>query len=250
MLLDFEIGTVKLNLRAHDLRNTEADRTSISVAMDVYLPGRDHIDLETGETLSHPAYQHRYKNEDKTLRPPIEATCAFIKAKDSEDIKNNYLIYYDDLPDVDSHILINVYFSDHEFEELIKNFRAGLIPNGISVEWKTSVFDDRANYGWSYGWEPDGSGMKWANKDKDNRRIPLDGVSLSYNIRVVEIEEQSGHPIIITGPTTEALGVLSKKFTALAEKISEIEKNTKSSAKMLLFVVMATVIALTVKLLK
>jgi hypothetical protein len=135
---------------------------------------------------------------------------------------------------------MNVFLADVVFNELLGNFRAGLIPKRLSAHLRWSL-DDKVL---TYGWEPDGSGKKWANKDEANRSIPIEKVFFDYDLRLVEVDDKTKDPVIISSHTLD--DTLLKTLIGLVARVAKIEATTKSILELIKVVVMAVVVALAV----
>lgn len=65
--------------------------------------------------------------------------------------------------------------NNENFDDLVGNLKAGICPSNISLE-----LSDDTN--WEYGWEPDGSGMIWKNKNDENRTVGIESFDFRYTI--------------------------------------------------------------------
>ena len=74
--------------------------------------------------------------------------------------------------------------------------RNALLPETITIH----LVDERAfftirgeantKYPLAYGWEPDGSGQIWHNKESANQRIPIESVRFDYAVVKAQHDEQ------------------------------------------------------------
>lgn len=176
-------------------------------------------------------------------------SCAFLAARDSKDFDKNILHYYegataaDPEDSYDGAIQMNSFLPEAQFDVLLKNLCAGLIPKRIVAYLNLSL--DNATM--TYGWEPDGSGKKWANRDEANRHIPVEKVSFEYDLREVEIEDQTDQLVTIS---THAHGETAQRLAVLSERVGKVEAYAKSAAEMLKILVMAALGAIVLWLFK
>jgi len=71
---------------------------------------------------------------------------------------------------------------------LADNVKNGLLPETITVGFERDplgsvsqrVDNPEQKRPLEYGWEPDGSGMIWHNKERENRAIPIENVKFDY----------------------------------------------------------------------
>lgn len=147
------------------------------VSFRVHLDGRDHVDLETGEIFQRPSRLNTNRL--------ISASLTVEQAKSDEYYAYNRMSYSEELVSDDpiascpSEIYFSVFVPSADMQDLATNIRSGFLPSTIRVELP---FDLSETSPIKYGWEPDGSGMKWLNSNKDNRQVKIRGVSFHYDL--------------------------------------------------------------------
>jgi hypothetical protein len=67
-----------------------------------------------------------------------------------------------------------------DFEQILHNARAGLLPSSVEVELEHPIRD--AEFPLKFSWEPDGSGLIWDNRSANGKRqgLKIEGVTLHY----------------------------------------------------------------------
>jgi hypothetical protein len=74
--------------------------------------------------------------------------------------------------------------------------RGGLFPEEITINLVHDLFNKKSPI--EYSWEPDGSGKIWHNKEKENRRVPIESVRFDYTVAKLQNDED---PSLINAPT-------------------------------------------------
>jgi hypothetical protein len=154
--------------------------------LSVHLDGGDHIDLETGEVFQSP---RRSNNKNG-----ISGFLTLEQAKTDGHYTYNRMTYCDEIVSDDpmvsnpSQILFTVFVPPGDFQELVSNSRNGLLPSTIMVELQHDILGESSPI--KFGWEPDGSGKKWLNRDEKNKHIKIQGISFHYDV-LTPVEDHS-----------------------------------------------------------
>jgi hypothetical protein len=156
---------------------------------------RDHLDLETGEVFQDYSYARLHKKEKKL----IYASMTIRACREDSDYQYNAMRYMTEQTGDDYHypssILFNVFIAPTAFRELADNIRSGLFPQVVTIE----LVDDPSQFfttsskkkaAIEFGWEPDGSGRIWHNRDKENQRIAIEGVRFDYTVVKPQYDEK------------------------------------------------------------
>lgn len=175
MFINLKATSISMHSSADlpDKKGTPRGRQAFQFS--VHLDDGDHIDLETGEVFG-----GRFRKND------ISASLTVGQAKTDEYYNANRMSYSEAIVSDDpmvskpSEIYFTVFVPPDDFQELVNNVRNGLLPSTIRVELHYEMFDESSPM--KYGWEPDGSGMKWRNRDKNNRHIQIQGISFDYDV--------------------------------------------------------------------
>lgn len=194
MLLALKASSISTHSYADLPEEKGVGRGRRVISFRVHLDGRDHVDLETGEIFQDP----RRLNKKNV----ISASLTVEQAKTEEYYGYNRMTYSEEIVSDDpiashpSEIYFSVFVPQADMQELATNIRSGLLPSTIRVELP---FDMRGSSPIRYGWEPDGSGMKWLNQDKNNRNVKIQGVSFHYDL--LNPAEDSSTEALTTEPT-------------------------------------------------
>ena len=144
---------------------------------------RDHLDLDTGEVFQYYSYARLHKKEDKL----IGASITIRAIPDDSFYQHNAMRYMGDFGP--SAILFDVFIAPTAFRELTDNIRGGLLPQTITVGLARDAslfFTNSANSEkkapLEYGWEPDGSGLIWHNKEKERQKVPVESIRFDYEV--------------------------------------------------------------------
>jgi hypothetical protein len=176
-------------------------------------------------------YARLHKNEKKL----IGASITIRSALDESDYEYNIIRYTGELSGVDyshpSSIHCDVFIEPRAFRELAENTRNGLLPQTITIEFsRPSFFTATTNKKETpkkppleFGWEPDGSGMVWHNKEEDDRIIPVASVRLDYAVVKAQYDDkQAGRLLPIQSYTDRISDQISPLQTALANMLKEL----------------------------
>jgi len=149
-----------------------------------------HLKLKTGEVFCHP---NEPQNEaDKR----IFATLSIHSASDERDFAYNRMLYLDELATETSYhpslIFFRCFLPPKEFIDLLTNIRSGLLPSTVDVAIEDNAQEERSAL--SFGWEPDGSGMHWANDTPASRKtgIKIQTVTLGFNLLKATHDPETG----------------------------------------------------------
>jgi len=146
-----------------------------------------HLDLDTGESFQDYNYARIRNKHDKL----IGARLIVEPALTDEDYKRNRMRYSDavqgEFESVPATIFFGVYVEPATFRELADNVKNGLLPETITIGFERdplywSVNPPKDERILEYGWEPDGSGVVWHNKERENRAIPIENVKFDYAV--------------------------------------------------------------------
>lgn len=176
MLLRLQVTSLSLNMTT-DLPGAETMRRQLSFS--VTFSGRDHLDLETGEVFQSETYATVRKEVE-----PIDATLYVSQAQNNDDHQYNEMRYFeasevrDDVEGHPSFIIFQLFLSPNDVETLLQNARGGLRPSSTTLELQHSIWDKASPI--EYGLEPDGTGIKW--KNRENRAVRIVGVSFHYDL--------------------------------------------------------------------
>jgi hypothetical protein len=136
---------------------------------------RDHLDLDTGEVFQDYIYASIHKNEKKL----IYASMTIRACLDDSYYQYNAMRYFGGRTGDDFHhppsIYFDVFIAPTGFRELADNIRGRLFPETITIELPFQAPIE-------FGWEPDGSGTIWHNREKENQRIAIESVRFDYAV--------------------------------------------------------------------
>jgi hypothetical protein len=190
---------------------------------------RDHLDLDTGEVFQDYSYARIHKKEQKLIRARITIRTVADEVPDQK----NAMCYTGEFGGDDFHhpatIFFDVFLAPMVFRELADNTKNGLLPETITFElmndpsfiFKSSENPDNKR-AFEYGWEPDGSGVIWHNKENENRRIPIDSVRFDYAVAKPRYDEQFNCllPVYSDVPTDR----ISEQIAVIRNLLTEMSK--------------------------
>jgi len=148
---------------------------------------RDHLDLDTGEVFQDFNYA-RIRNKRENL---IDARLTIEPASDESDYRRNSMRYMDEVrgefESFPATIFFCLYLAPDTFRELADNVKNGLLPETITIGFERDPLFAVANPQeekrlLEYGWEPDGSGMRWHNKEREHRAVPIESIKFDYAV--------------------------------------------------------------------
>jgi hypothetical protein len=125
-------------------------------------------------------------------------------ASDDSYYKDNRMRYIAEIDD-DQYIPSSIYFSvfvpPAAFSVLAQNIRSGLIPVTATIKlvddqsFFTSGTAPKKMAAIEFGWEPDGSGLIWHNREKENLTIPIESVRFEYAVAKPRHDEKIDRPL-------------------------------------------------------
>jgi hypothetical protein len=158
---------------------------------------RDHLDLDTGEVFQDYSYARIRKNHEKL----ISASLTIRVLPDESYYKHNAMHYMaaveGDEFSRSATIMFDAFLAPAAFREVADKTRDGLLPETITFELMSDlsfIFRTRdepeKKRALEYGWEPDGSGVIWHNKEDENKRLAIDSIRFDYAIMKPRYDEQ------------------------------------------------------------
>lgn len=188
-----------------------ASRESISFEL---LPDEDdHLDLDTGEVFQDYISAEISKNGQKL----INASATIHSSSDASQCQHNAMHYFGEHKTDDSYespsIHFDVFVEPAIFRALADNMKSGLFPETITfglvdgLRFFTIKGEPKQKLPIEYGWEPDGSGLIWHNKEKENQRIAVESIGFGYTVAKSRHDEKQIRrllPIRFTSATEQA----------------------------------------------
>src|SRR5262249_26950498 len=132
----------------------------------------------------------------------------------------NLMQYFDeqkhDLFYQPSTIYFSVFIAPTAFRELVNNVRGGLFPEKILIDLPSKKAPIEL------GWEPDGSGMIWHNKEKENRRIAIEVVRFDYAVVKPRYDENKDEYRLL--PMQAATDRINEQIVPIQTSLAEMLK--------------------------
>jgi hypothetical protein len=103
-------------------------------------------------------------------------------------------------------------------QQLFPVEKSGLYPETITIELADSArasTDPKQRPPIEFGWEPDGSGMIWHNKEKENRNIAIESVRFDYALIKARHDEKQ----VVSAPADRINEQIAVIQTSLAEML-------------------------------
>jgi hypothetical protein len=217
-------ASASISLEAQSSASDRSAATNEIVSFEL-LPTdeRDHLDLDTGEMFQDYGYARIRKNEQKL----IQARLTIRAIPDGAHEQQNTMLYMGEISGDDfyhaSTIFFDVYVAPATFRELADHTRNGLLPETVTFEllrdrpFFRSSDEPEKKYALEFGWEPDGSGMIWHNKEDENKRIPIDSIRFDYAVVKPRYDEQLNYllPVQSDAPADRISGQIALIMTLL-----------------------------------
>jgi hypothetical protein len=162
----------------------------------VYPADRDHLDLETGEVFKHPNFgRTRRKPEKPEKDTSISAQLSVYEAKKQSDLAHNRMQYFGEVKTDEDYNPSSISFTfclpPRGFQNLETNIQNGVLPSTVVIGLEHPLFDSKS-HPLSYGWELDGSGMKWRNKADEDQHVKIESISFGYEILKPALDDNTG----------------------------------------------------------
>jgi hypothetical protein len=195
----------------------------------------DHLDLDTGEVFQDYGFARLRKNEQKL----IDASATIHSSSDASEYQHNAMHYFGKHKTDDSYespsIHFDVFIEPATFRQLADNMKSGLFPETITFElvderrFFTIKGEPKQKVPIEYGWEPDGSGLIWHNKEKENQRIRVESVAFGYAIAKSRHEENQIDRLLPM-PFTSATEQASAQMALIQAGLIEISRYLRWAA--------------------
>lgn len=209
----------------------------------------DHLDLDTGEVFQDYISADLSKNERKL----ISASATIHSSSDESKYLHNAMHYYGEHKTDDSYespsIHFDVFIEPALFRALADNMKSGLFPETITFglvderRFFTIEGEPEQKLPIEYGWEPDGSGLIWHNKEKENQRIAVESIGFGYAVAKSRHDEKQIRrllPMRFSSATEQA----SAQIALVEAGLAEISRYLRWAAGGITFLVVVVVILL------
>jgi len=207
--------------------------------------GRDHLDLDTGEVFQHYNYA-RIRNKDENL---IGARLTIEPASEASDYRRNSMRYMDEVrgefESAPATIFFGIYVAPATFRELANNLKNGLLPETITIGFERDPLyaignPQKERRLLEYSWEPDGSGMIWHNKERENRAVPIENIKFDYAVLKPRYDETTNQllPRLPEIPTAR----MNEQIASIQIMLSKMSKHLRWAAVGI--IVLAVIVAL------
>lgn len=187
-----------------------------SIVCSVEPAENEYLALETGEIFQALGYARLRGNEDKLIAATLNIH-GFADPGEHESALRYWKATGTDWEAEPSGISFQFCVPISDFESLLGNLRAGIHPKSVGVELDDGALGENSKL--SYGWEPDGSGMKWNNLD-DSSIIPIRRISLKYQIQArTEMKDSESLTAIDFGNAREVNEAVIKRLDTLLMRL-------------------------------
>lgn len=180
---------------------------------------RHHLDLDTGEVFQDYSYARLHKNEGKL----ISASITIRALPDDSYYQRNAMHYMAEIGGDDffrpSTIIFDVFVTPETFKKLSDNVRNGLLPETITIELFRTTSGNPKKPLLELGWEPDGSGVIWHNRETESQQIQIESVNFDYAVLKPRYDEQTDRllPIQSDAPAERTSEQIAAIQTTLAD---------------------------------
>ncbi|MCW5576762.1 MAG: hypothetical protein KIT13_11770 [Burkholderiales bacterium] len=201
--IQFVPTRMNFGLSVKEMDDGSKDSLILSYSVKPFRPSRNEVRLSTGDkfenlegTLS---FRCERLGEDVLTVPKTDILG---NEKPGETVKATGLLTYwgaieDELDPHPAAYFAEVWLKPEIFEHVLSTARLGKMPSQISIQVVGGI---------KIGWEPDGSGKEWDNKDHPN--LPIISVSMDVYLGVdpssVEESADFGEPALDDFPPTRA----------------------------------------------
>jgi len=205
---------------------------------------RDHLDLDTGEIFQHYNYA-RIRNKHENL---IGARLTIEPTSEDSDYRRNSMRYMDEVrgefESFPTTIFFGVYVAPATFRELVDNIKSGLLPETITIGFERdplyAIGNPQEKRLLEYGWEPDGSGKIWHNKERENRAIPIENIKFDYAVVKPRYDEKTNQllPMMPDLPPSR----INEQIASIQVMLAEMSKHLRWASVGI--IVLAVIVAL------
>jgi hypothetical protein len=242
--VSLKIESLQINSSWSDKSFEHAAPNTTAIAMKVQPLDRGHIVLSTGEVFRHP---NRLIGESD--KPNIAASTYIRTTTDPS--RYSTMIYLpgskSDFDGTGPTIHFDLAIDPAAFDETLTNIRSGVFPTAITIEFDTPLLDNQGPL--EFGWQPDGSGVKWDNSTRDKCRVRIKSVSFISEVLkpapapdTLEAAEAAQQPILVQS----ANALPNPDLKSLLATVGDINKNLGRLIKVLI-VIVATALGVSYK---
>jgi hypothetical protein len=177
-LLKLSVSSIDMTTTWAQPRDDRQPRSRDALRLAVHPEQRDYLQLKTGETFCSPSHA------DFGDRPRIAASLVIEEADSDDDSADNKLRYLSEAgPDRISHrsaLEFHWRLAAAEFQGLLGNIRAGLIPTKASITLQHEVVEGGTSL--RFNLQADECGFKWDNDNAAARKlgINIEQVTLQF----------------------------------------------------------------------
>jgi hypothetical protein len=168
--------------------------------------------------------------------PLINARMSIHPISDDQDYRYNVMQYMAEGRGDDYHfpssIFFRVFIPLTAFRDLLENIKSNLFPETITIELiSPQLFTTNADRGKKppveYGWEPDGSGLIWHNKQKENQKIPIESIQVLYAVVKPNYDENQAGRLLPMQLSSAPTDRISEQIGQMQTILADISKRAR-----------------------
>lgn len=153
----------------------------------------------------------------------ISAHLSVCEASSESDSQYNTIHYHEAIKGDDygnpPFIGFDFYLHPRDFDELMKHIQSGLIPSTVQVDLGSTRNEALPI---KYGWQPDGSGKKWNNKNEENRHVQIERISFHYDLQKSVEDSDTGERLTSADIATKNARELKDGLAKLGKEVRHI----------------------------
>lgn len=115
-----------------------------------------------------------------------------------------------------------------DFDNLVKNLKSNVTSPVVQIE----LSDDPSL---EYGWEPDGSGMKWKNSGEDSQKVGIESYDFHFPIFKTFTDEDLEDVFEVS--RIPPFQRIERKTKHIEEHLSSLKEDISTTRKLLMVVV-------------
>ena len=213
-------------IKVEDRPATSQEAVSFELLPPDQIDEKCHIDLDTGEAFLD--YDYNRLTDKKEKKELISASMTIYETQDESSYRYNEMRYWGETRS----ITFQVFVPPTTFRELIDNIKNGTFPETISIDLPFFRTSDDKKAPIEYGSD---DRLIWHNKEKENHKIPVEGVRFSYAIAKPRHDEKELYRKLPIQSSTDRIDELQTKLTEMLKYVRWIAVGTVALAIMIGF---------------
>jgi hypothetical protein len=230
--LTLTVSSIAMTMTSSIPDHRSNQRSGHSISIGLYPEDRTYLELKTGEVFCNPSYSKLRAKNGNT----ISATLSINEALADADYEYSKLRYFGETRSDDdfspSSLHFQCFLPPKEFGDVLTNIRNGLLPSTVRIELEHEYLNKESPL--TFGWEPDGSGLKWDNNNASARKngINIEGITLQYELVKPTYDDETGE--LKASEQSSPTDVFNSRMKEVKDQLTVVRRDVLTFGRILI----------------